>query len=163
MHFGALRGRNAWEGCPGALLIGAENISVTDLEAMARAFLVGDTVPFISMDAAPPKGWRYEHQWPYRATRMRRMRDGTLSPVEVAGHPDPRVQEILEIIREDELMQAFDRPRPVWHRRQYVLMNDLCLDATYDRVYSHKHLVAGGDPASQAWHPCEAHRVARHQ
>jgi hypothetical protein len=151
MHFGALRGRNAWENCPGGLFVGAENVSVGDIEAMARAFLATDPVPFVSMDAPPPKGWRWEHQWPYRATRMRRMRDGSTSPIEVPVHPDPRVQDVLELVREDELLQAFDRTRPVWHRRQAILLNDLCLDVTYDAVYSHKHLVAGGNPIERAF------------
>jgi hypothetical protein len=151
MHFGALRGLNQWESCPGEMLIGAENVSICDVEAMARAFLAADPAPFLSMDAPPPKGWRWEHQWPYRATRMRRMRDGSTSPVEVPVHPDPRVQEALELIREDELMQAFDRPRSVWHRRQFVLLNDLCLDVTYDAIYSHRHLVAGGNPIERAF------------
>ena len=150
MHFGALRGRNTWEQCPGALLVGAENVALEDAEAMARAFLATDPVPFVSMDEAAPKGWRWEHQWPYRATRMRRMRDGSTSPVEVPVHPDPRVQDVLELTREDELLQAFDRPRSVWHRRQFVLANELCLDLTYDAIYSYKHLVAGGNPIERA-------------
>jgi hypothetical protein len=150
MHYGDLRGRNTWEKAPGLLAIGAENVSIADAEAMARAFLASDPIPFVSMDHAAPKGWRYEHQWPYRATRMRRMRDGTVSPVEVPVHPDPRVQDVLELIREDELLQAIDRPRPIWNRRQIILLNDLCLDVTYDEIYSHKHLVAGGNPIQRA-------------
>jgi hypothetical protein len=82
---------------------------------------------------------------------MRRMRDGSAAPVEVPVHPDPRVQDVLELIREDELVQAIDRLRPVWHRRHYALLNDLCLDLTYDRIYSHKHLAAGGDPVERAY------------
>jgi hypothetical protein len=151
MHFGALRGRNAWEHCPGGLFVGAENVSIGDIEAIARAFLATDPAPFVSVDATPPKGWRWEHQWPYRATRMRRMRDGSTSPVEVPVHPDPRVQDVLELVREDELVQAIDRLRPVWHRRQAVLLNDLCVDVTYDAIYSHKHLVAGGNPIERAF------------
>jgi hypothetical protein len=151
MHFGALRGKRSWEPCPGGLFVGAENVALADLEAMARAFLVADPIPFVSMDHAAPKGWRYEHQWPYRATRMRRMRDGSTSPVEVPVHPDPRAQEVLELVREDELLQAFDRLRAVWHRRQVTLLNDLCLDVTYDVIYPHKHLVAGGNPIERAF------------
>jgi hypothetical protein len=151
MHFGDLRGRNAWEACPGGLFISAENVAIADVEAMARAFLASDPVPFVSMDHAAPKGWRYEHQWPYRATRMRRMRDGTLSPVEVPVHPDPRVQEVLQLIREDELLQGIDRLRSVWHRRQIAMLNDLCIDVTYDAIYLHKHLVAGGNPVERAY------------
>jgi hypothetical protein len=151
MHFHKLRGRNAWEHYPGALIIGAENISIIDLEAMARGFFATDPAPFVSMREPAPQGWRYEHQWPYRATRMRRMRNGTLSPVEVPVHPDPRVQEILETIREDEVVQAIDRLRPVWNRRQFALLNSLCIDVTYDRIYLHRHLAAGGDPVERAY------------
>jgi hypothetical protein len=151
MHFAALRGRNEWEHCPGGLFVGAENVSVADIEAMARAFMATDPAPFVSMDEAAPEGWRWEKQWPYRATRMRRMRDGTTAPVEVPLHPDPRVQDVLELIREDELVQAIDRLRPVWHRRHIALLNDLCLDVTYDRIYTHKHLAAGGDPVERAY------------
>jgi hypothetical protein len=151
MHFGALRGCNCWEQYPGGLFVGAENISIGAAEAMARAFMADDPTPFVSMDHLAPKGWRYEHQWPYRATRMRRMRDGTLSPVEVPVHPDPRVQDVLELVREDELLQAIDRLRAVWHRRQLVLLNDLCLDVTYDEIETHKHLAAGGNPIRRAF------------
>jgi hypothetical protein len=151
MHFGALRGRNTWEHCPGAVLVGAENITLTDIEALARAYMATDPVPFVSMAHEAPKGWRYEHQWPYRATRMRRMRDGSQSPIDVPVHPDPRAQEVLELVREDELLQAFDRTRSVWHQRQMVLLNDLCLDVDYDVIEGHKHLAAGGNPLERAF------------
>jgi hypothetical protein len=148
LHFGALRGRNAWEHVPGALVVGAENIALADLEAMARAFLAVDPVPFVSMDEAAPPDWRWAREWPYRASRMR---DGSTAPVEVPVHPDPRVQDVLELVREDELIQAIDRLRPVWHRRHYALLNDLCLDVTYDAIYGHRHLVAGGNPLERAF------------
>jgi hypothetical protein len=151
MHFGDLRGRNTWEHYPGGLFVGAENISIGAVEAMARAFMADDAVPFVSMDHTTPKDWRRKHQWPYVATRMRRMRDGTLSPIDVPVHPDPRVQDVLELVREDELLQAVDRLRAVWHRRQLVLLNDLCLDVTYDEIETHKHLTAGGNPIRRAF------------
>jgi hypothetical protein len=155
MHFGELRGRNAWEHCPGGLFIGAENISIADVEAMARAFMATDPAPFTSMDEDPPPDWKWRNQWPYRATRMRRMRrmrgsSTSTSPVAVPVHPDPRVQDVLELVREDELLQGIDRLRPVWHRRHLTLLNDLCLDVTYDAIHSHKHLVAGGNPIERA-------------
>jgi hypothetical protein len=150
MTFAALRGRNTWEQSPGALLIGAENISLSDLEAMARAYIKGDSVPFVSMLGEVPKDWRYKNQWPFRVTRMRRMRDGSTASIEVPVHPDPRAQAVLELVREDELLQAFDRVRSVWHQRQITLLNDLCLDVTYDVIESHKHLAAGGNPLVRA-------------
>jgi Asp-tRNA(Asn)/Glu-tRNA(Gln) amidotransferase A subunit family amidase len=109
-----------------------------------------DPAPFVSM-ARPdlPEDWPYK-QWPYRATRMRRMRDGMLQPIEVDVHPDPRVQRVLEQIREAEATQGIDRVRPVFHRCDIVALNNLVLDLTYDATLSHRDLVAGGDRITRA-------------
>jgi hypothetical protein len=82
---------------------------------------------------------------------MRRMRDGSLSPIEVEVHPDPRVQAVHEQIREAELIQGIDRLRSIWNERRIILMNDLCLDVTYDAIYRHKDLVAGGPVAERVF------------
>lgn len=164
--FAALRGINKWEASPAGLFIGAETISLRDLEAKARAYMVDDDEPFVSMDVPAEKGWGYK-AWPYKATRMRRMRDGTLEPVEVEVHPDPRVQAVHEQIREAELLQAVDRLRAIWHQREIILMNDLCLDVTYDVIYRHKTLVAGGTALELAYQasgvislsPVDLHRL----
>jgi hypothetical protein len=152
MHFGDLRGKNTQQHDPGALFVGAENLSIADLEATARAFLATDPEPFVSMakGAEPSDNWPRQNQWPFWATRMRRMRDGTLDPIEVPVHPDPRCQAVLELTRENELIQAVDRLRSIWHRRHLILLNNLCLDLTYDEVHRHKHLVAGGNPIMRA-------------
>ena len=142
-HFGALRGRNAWQDCPSAVILGQNALSVRDVEDLARAWLALDPAPFHSADLPMPADWPVQG-WPYRCTRMRRLRDGSVSPVEVAIHPDPRVQAVLEQVREAEVVQAADRVRPVFNRRRLVLMNSLVLDVTYDRVMTHKELVAGG-------------------
>jgi hypothetical protein len=119
MHWGNLRGKNSRQHDPGALFVGAENISIADVEATARAFLATDPAPFVSMTRMDdlPKDWHRKHQWPYAVTRMRRMRDGSLDPTEVPVHPNPKVQAVLEITREDELIQAVDRLRSIWNRR----------------------------------------------
>lgn len=143
-HFGAVRGLNSWEHCRAAVVVGATSLTVGDLEDTARAFMAEDPVPFISMDHLPPPGWRRD-RWPYVATRMRRMRDGRTSPVEVEIHPDPRCQSVLEQLREAEAIQAGDRTRPVFNHRDLVFLNNLALDVTYDRVMPHRQLVAGGN------------------
>jgi len=79
------------------------------------------------------------------------MRDGSVQPVEVEVHPDPRVQELLEQIREAEVLQAADRVRPIFNQRHITLMNNLCLDITYDRIRTHRELVAGGTRWERAW------------
>jgi hypothetical protein len=149
-HFGALRGKNYWENCRAAMIIGAENVPIAALEHKARAYMVKDWRPFVSMDYPQPDDWP-RRQWPYVCTRMRRMADGSRSPVEVEVHPDPRAQSVYEQTREAEAVQALDRVRPVLHHRQIVLMNDLCLDADYDRILRHSELVAGGDRLDQAF------------
>lgn len=142
-HFGKLRGRNEWEGCESALSLGMETVSVEAIETLARPFMVNDPVPFISSVGPIDDDWTYK-QWPFKATRGRRMRDGTVQPVEVEVHPDPRVQEVLEQVREAEVLQGGDRVRPIFNRRTMVFANSLALDLTYDRIVTHKELVAGG-------------------
>jgi hypothetical protein len=149
-HFGALRGLNKWEHCRAAIVISGESIPLATLERMARAFMAEDPEQFVSMDQPAPEKWPRQ-QWPYAATRMRRVRDGSPPDVIVEVHPDLRVQGFYEQIREAEAVQALDRVRPVWHRREIVLLGNLCLDVDYDRILRHSELVAGGDKLDQAF------------
>jgi hypothetical protein len=149
-HFGAVRGLNEWEDCRSAVVVGRESVSIETVEDLARAYLASDAAPFVSMAATPPPDWPWR-QWSYRATRGRRMADGTVQAVEVELHPDPRAQELLEQIREAEIVQAADRVRPVFNERTIVLMNNLALDMTYNRVLRHADLVAGGSRWERAW------------
>ena len=148
-HFGALRGRNAWEGCESAVVLGQTALSVADVEDLARGYLARDPQAFISYAEPVPADWPVQG-WPFRCTRMRRMRDGSVWPVEVAIHPDPRVQAVYEQVREAECLQAADRVRPVFNRRKLVLLNSLVLDVTYDRIMPHRELAAGGTRWEQA-------------
>jgi hypothetical protein len=148
-HFGNVRGLNAWEDCESAVSAGREATSIDSLEEIARAFLADDPQPFISYAGAPPEDWPWKH-WPYKASRGRRMRDGSTQIVEVEVHPDPRVQDLLEQIREREVEQLIDRTRPIFNRRTITVMNNLALDVTYDRVLTHAYLVAGGSPLELA-------------
>jgi len=78
------------------------------------------------------------------------MRSGEVQPVEVEVHPDPRCQELLEQIREAEIVQAADRVRPIFNERSIVLLNELALDVTYDRIVTHKELAMDGNRFEQA-------------
>lgn len=149
-HFGAVRGINAWEDCVTSVCVGREGVSIEQLEDMTRAYMAEDPEPFVSFDKAPPEEWPWQ-TWPYRASRGRRMRDGSVQPIEVEVHPDPRCQEVLEQIREAEAVQTADRTRPIFNRRSLILANDLCLDVTYDRILTHAELVAGGTRWERAW------------
>ncbi len=151
-HYGDLRGKNSWERCLAVVSVGQTNLGIRALEAIARCYLADDAQPFgtadvpvLDDDGEPVKGW------PYHEVRQRRMRDGTLLPVEVAVHPDPRVQRVLEQIRECEVVQSIDRVRPVFNRRSITLLNSLCVDVTYDRILRHRELVDGGTRWDRAW------------
>jgi hypothetical protein len=149
-HFGRTRALNTWEECSSGIAVGRESVSVETVENLARAFMTPDPVPFISMVGPLPADWAYPF-WPYRASRGRRMRDGSIQIVEVEVHPDPRVQEVLEQIREADIVQTIDRPRPIFNHRTLTLANDLVCDITYDRVLTHAELVAGGTRWERAW------------
>jgi phage/plasmid primase-like uncharacterized protein len=151
-HFNKLRGLNEWQNCRSALVPGQNSMRIGDLETLARAYMVTDPVPFVSMDGplAPGDAWECQ-QWPFIVTRMRRMRDGSLSPVVVPVHPDPRCQRVLEQVREAECVQAADRVRPIFNRRDLTFMSNLCLDVTYDVIRTHRELVAGGNPLERAF------------
>ena len=131
-HFGALRGINAFEKCKSAVALGREQPGIQDVENQARAWLADEP------EAFTPAG-NYVRQ-----TRGRRMRDGGVLPIAVEVHPDPRVQEVLEQIREAEMIQAIDRVRAIFNERTIVAANDLVLDLTYDRVWRHAELTEGG-------------------
>ncbi|MBV8915271.1 MAG: hypothetical protein JOZ05_19810 [Acetobacteraceae bacterium] len=107
-HFGNGRGKNEWRDCESVVVAGPPPISMQDLEDLARCYLAGDPEPFHSADVPMPDDWPVKG-WPYVCTRMRRMVDGTLAPVEVAVHPDPRLQRVWEQIREAEIVQWADR------------------------------------------------------
>jgi hypothetical protein len=138
-HFGAVRGKNAWEGCQAAVAVGREQPSAQHIEDATRPFTAADSEPFLALG-------HYITQ-----TRGRRMRDGTVQPVEVEVHPDPRCQEVLEQIREAEIAQTADRVRPIFQQRSIVLLNELVLDVTYDRTMTHEELVMGGNRFERAW------------
>jgi hypothetical protein len=143
-HNGMTRGRNEWEERPTAVDL-PETISPEAAELIAGAFYATDAEPILCMPTPDelPRDWPYK-PWPCRATRLRRMRDGRLQIVHVDVHPDPRVQRIVEQVREAGALQNLDRVRPIYNHRTLVPMNELVLDLTYDRVLRHRDLVEGG-------------------
>ena len=59
-------------------------------------------------------------------TRRYLMRDGSTKLVNVAAHPDPRVQAVVEQGREAEMVQAIDRLRLIHNAKRkmvYILCN----------------------------------------
>jgi hypothetical protein len=116
MHFDDLRGKNGRQHDPGALFVGANNLPIAAVEAMARAFLADDPTPFVSMGSSTRTGGQLEALGaPMALPRHPDAPDARWHPVtrRGAGAPDPRVQAVLEMTREDELMQAVDRLRSI--------------------------------------------------
>lgn len=141
-HFGALRGINAFEDCDTAVVVGREQISPQALERQVRAFVADDAEPLLLWGC-------YVEQ-----CRGRRMRDGSTTWEVVQVHPDPRCQELLEQIREAEIVQALDRVRPVFNRRRLYILTNVVADVTVDRIVPWRELAAGGNIWSRAWAAC---------
>jgi hypothetical protein len=99
-HFGAVRGLNTYEACETVVVLGRQQPSAQKLEGQARPFAANDPEPLSPFGCYVPQ------------TRARRLRDRSPSVDVVQVHSDPRCQELLEQIREAEIVQAIDRVRP---------------------------------------------------
>jgi hypothetical protein len=122
-HFGALRGLNSFEHCETVVVMGRQQPSAQAIETMTRPYTATDAEPFIPFGEYVPQ---------CRGLRLRDPEAQNL--VEAQVHPDPRCQEILEQVREAEMVQAVDRVRPIFNHRRVFVLNSLPLDLTVDRV-----------------------------
>ena len=71
------------------------------------------------------------------------MRDGSSHGALVEVHPDPRVQEFVEQVREQEIAQAIDRLRLV-HREvpaEVFVLSNIVLPVTVDRLVNWRGLM----------------------
>jgi hypothetical protein len=102
---GRLRGLDRYRGHDTIVVAGREQPPPAEVEGLARSLFGDDEEPLVL-----PGGYT-------TATRGYRLRDGTRRGVEVAVHPDPRCQAILEQVRERETEQAVDRLRLVHRER----------------------------------------------
>jgi hypothetical protein len=133
-HFGALRGIDRWKDCQAVVIIGRNQPSVRDIEAMAAAVYHAypEPIPIIG-DLLKVERRGYT------------MRDGGLVTAEVEYHPDPRVDGILRHIRENESLQAVSRIRDIWLKDKTVyLLSSLVLDIPVDRLMDWKDMKQGG-------------------
>ncbi len=130
-HYGALRSRNDFQDLPAGMTIGREQLPPDAPEGTTRALFSDDPKPLHLPGA-------YVKQ-----TRGIRMRDGSVVPVEVDVHPDPRVQRVLELARERETEQALDRLRLIHNvepKTVYLVCN-LPVDVTVDRAVTWAQLM----------------------
>jgi hypothetical protein len=139
-HFGALRGLNTYEAYETVVALGRQQPSAQTVEALARPFAADDDEPLFTFGG-------YVQQ-----CRARRLRDGSPSIEVVQVHPDPRCQELLEQVREAEIVQAIDRVRPIFNHRKVFVLNNLPLDLTVDRAMTWSELRPGKFAKAYARH-----------
>jgi hypothetical protein len=118
-HFYAARGTNEHEDADAIFILGAPQANIYDLVKMTKMI-------FFERDVA------FRVEW---ATRERAYNyvdpvDGQGRSYPVSGfHNDPDLQAILETIREDEILQAAHRGRPVNHPVDIWLFTNVPIDS----------------------------------
>ena len=143
-HFGAIRGIDRWKNHDAIVVIGCNQPPIEAVEAIARCVFLHDRTPLQFAGS-----WTTEE----RGYRLKRGQAG----VDVVRHPDPRVQAVLEQVREWESTQAIDRLRLVHTetpKRVYVLSN-VVLDIDVDRLGTWDEMMNGGGRIEQAWNTLE--------
>jgi len=132
-HFNAVRGVDKWKLFDTVLIIGRNEPPVLAVEALARALYFDSPQP-LSLTGA----WATQERG-YRIT-------GPTQGVEVIVHRDPRVQAILEQLRECEALQAIDRLRLIHCEgvKRVILLSNLPLDIDVDQLLTWDELMNGG-------------------
>lgn len=146
-HFNAVRGRNAWEDVPGAIIIGRIEPSPEEVERIGRAYAAKCGTAFISLQQPDGRFGRWHTE-----QRGLRMRQGVAPPVVVNCHPDPWAERVLRQLRDAEITQTIDRLRLIFDgdHKEVCLLSPVVLDATIDHVETWLDAKKGGSRVSQA-------------
>ena len=141
-HFNALRGVDRWRDFDAVVLIGRNEPPAEVVENMARALFFDDPVAI-----------QITGQWDYQVRGYRIA--GSQFGVETAVHADPRVQAILEQLRECESVQAIDRLRLVHaaKTKTVIVLSNLPLDLDVHEIRTWDELI-NGTRLEQAWDAC---------
>jgi hypothetical protein len=135
-HFGNLRGTNDFKDHGAVIIFGRDEPSVEGAERRAMAIWYNTNEP---IDRISPDGGRLNYPKEVRAYTTR---DNGERLKRVSVHPDPRVQAIVEQVREAEMLQAIDRLRLIHSERRkaiYILCN-IPLDIPVDELVTWKQL-----------------------
>ena len=133
--FGNIRGIDDFKHYHCAIIIGREQMTAIDLEAIARALYCDAYEPLnlTCQYVEQPSGYR--------------MADGSEVGVRDWMHPDPRINRILYQTREHGNEQAIDRLRPV-HRvepAKVFILGKLPIDATVNQLVTFDDLLLGAE------------------
>jgi hypothetical protein len=124
-HFGGdIRGSNAYKNFKSALIYG--RLQIPEAVAVGRARVLAE-----ASDLPPPTGVM---EWVEHTVTDKR---GVELTAKYLRHTDPLVQSIIEAEREDEIEQAIDRLRLVWHKGEpkvVLVVNNLPLTVQPDYV-----------------------------
>lgn len=136
-HFAEVRGRNDWQDCSTAIIVGADIPGPADVEAIARAYAANDLAAFTTV--APGE------RWP-TCQRGIRMSDGTGRAVEIAFHPNAWGDRVLRQIRDASIEQTIDRLRPIFKATacRIVVLAPVVVDLTVDAVETWANYRQGG-------------------
>lgn len=143
-HFNSLRGIDRWKDFDAVVIIGRNEPPVSAVEDMARALYFDETTPLDLRGA-----------WEVRVRGYRMKGSGPAIGIETMVHPDLRVQEVLEQLRESETLQAVDRLRLLHNptKRPVILLSNLPLDIDVDETRTWDELMHG-TRLERAWDVC---------
>ena len=143
-HFGRHLGVDGWRDHDTVIVLGREQLPPLAAERVARA--IWADAPGITLDLPGEYG---------REQRRHDIRAGTSPAVTVQAHPDPRVQAVVELRRENAIGQAVDRLRlvhrdPAHPARVIVLTNLPVPGLVVDRLNHLENVLAGGTVMERA-------------
>lgn len=140
-HFGAILGVDRWKDHKTIIVLGREQPWPQQVERITRA---------LYWDSEEPLNLPGEYT---REKRGYQLKGDQQLGVVAQVHPDPNVQQTLELIREHQSGQAISRLRMVHssEQKRVIIMSNLPLDVEVDELVTAKELFAGGSPLMRAW------------
>jgi hypothetical protein len=151
-HFGNIRGSNEFENHDTLIILGRNEPRVAAAEKSAMAIWYDTKEPIERI--SPSHNGRVNYPKKFRPYTIR---DNSETVERVSVHPDPRVQAVVEQVREAEMLQAIDRLRLIHSERRkavYILCN-IPLDIPVDEFVTWKQLV-GDQRLAAALTKCDA-------
>ncbi len=147
-HFGDLRGYNHWTGFS-PVILGRNQPSFEGLEKLAGAFWFDSPDQLILGVTEPVSVVRG-----YRTTT------GYEVGVMVEVHPDPRIQRLMEQIREKESLQGIDRSRLLFPKEgepktTVRIFSNLILDIDVDHVLAEEEVLARTTKLTEVWNKAD--------
>lgn len=145
-HFGNIRGIDIYKGFDAVLIISRNQPPIKGIEAVARALFYDGHAPLqLDVDDMDIEVRGYLHA------------NGLKVGIPTQVHPDPRVQALLELIREAETLQAIDRIRLVHtDSPKYVyILSNVPLSIPVNHLLNWDQIISGYTKLSEAWYKAE--------